>query len=63
VNECKPLTYGNPIFGVIGSDSFAYKPILWWLILTGFPLTAYLWVQGISGANEAAELQDKMDGF
>lgn len=63
IGSCFELTYGNPIFGVVQSDSFAYKPILYWLIGTGFPLTAYLWIKGIEGANEAAELQDKLDGF
>lgn len=63
IGSCFELTYGNPIFGVVQSDSFAYKPILYWLIGTGFPLTAFLWTKGIAGANEAAELQDKLDGY
>eukprot|EP00227_Mantoniella_beaufortii_P016920 CAMPEP_0197593832 /NCGR_PEP_ID=MMETSP1326-20131121/19148_1 /TAXON_ID=1155430 /ORGANISM="Genus nov. species nov., Strain RCC2288" /LENGTH=189 /DNA_ID=CAMNT_0043159883 /DNA_START=50 /DNA_END=619 /DNA_ORIENTATION=+ len=63
VGSCFELTYGNAIFGVIGPDNFLYKPILYWLIGTGFPLTVYMYVQGIKGANEAADLQDKMDGF
>jgi hypothetical protein len=63
VGSCFELTYGNPIFGVVQSDSFMYKPILYWLIFTGFPLAAFLWSKGIAGANEAAELQDKLDGY
>lgn len=63
VGSCFELTYGNPIFGVVQPDSFAYKPILYWFIGTGFPLTAFLWSKGIAGANEAAELQDKLDGY
>ena len=55
--------YGNPIFGVVGPDSFLYKPILYWFIGTGFPLAAFLWTKGIAGANEAAELQDELDGY
>ena len=63
VGSCFELTYGNAIFGVVQPDSFAYKPILYWLIGTGFPLTAFLWTKGIAGANEAADLQDKLDGY
>ena len=63
VGSCFELTYSNPIFGVVQSDSFMYKPILYWLIFTGFPLAAFLWSKGIAGANEAAELQDKLDGY
>lgn len=63
VGSCFELAYGNPIFGVVQSDSFAYKPILYWLIGTGFPLCAFLFVKGVQGANEAAELQDKLDGY
>ena len=63
IGSCFELTYGNPIFGVVQSDSGAYKPILFWFIVTGFPLTAFLWTKGIAGANEAAELQDKLDGY
>ena len=63
VGSCFELAYSNPIFGVVQSDSFAYKPILFWLIGTGFPLCAFLFVQGVKGANEASELQDKLDGY
>ena len=63
IGSCFELNYGNPIFGVVYPDSFAYKPILYWFIGTGFPLTAFLWTKGIAGANEAAELQDKLDGY
>jgi hypothetical protein len=38
---------GNPIFGVLGSDSFLYAPILGIFTFTGFPLVrsgaATLW--------------------
>jgi hypothetical protein len=63
VGSCFELAYSNPIFGVVGPDSFAYKPILFWFIGTGFPLAAFLFVKGVEGANEAAELQDKLDGY
>jgi hypothetical protein len=63
VGSCFELAYGNPIFGVVGPDSFAYKPILFWFIGTGFPLAAFLFVKGVEGANEAAELQDRLDGY
>ena len=63
IGSCFELTYENPIFGVVGADSFAYKPILFWFIGTGFPLAGWLWTKGIAGANEAAELQDKLDGY
>lgn len=63
IGSCFELNYGNPIFGVVGPDSFLYKPILYWFIGTGFPLAAFLWTKGIAGANEAAELQDELDGY
>ena len=56
-------TYKNPIFGVVTSDSGLYAPILGWFVFTGFPLAGWFWMKGISGANEASELQDKMDGY
>ena len=49
VGSCFELTYSNPIFGVVYPDSFMYKPILYWLIFTGFPLAAFLWSKGIDG--------------
>ena len=63
IGSCFELNYGNPIFGIVGPDSFLYKPILYWFIGTGFPLAAFLWTKGIAGANEAAELQDELDGY
>ena len=63
IGSCFELNYGNPIFGVVGPDSFLYKPILYWFIGTGFPLAAFMWTKGIAGANEAAELQDELDGY
>jgi len=56
-------TYKNPIFGVVTSDSGLYAPILGWFVFTGFPLAGWFWMKGIAGANEASELQDKMDGY
>ena len=56
-------SYKNPIFGVVQSDSFLYAPILGWFVFTGFPLAGWFWKKGIDGANEASELQDKMDGY
>lgn len=55
--------YKNPIFGVVQSDSGLYAPILGWFVFTGFPLAGWFWKKGIDGANEASELQDKMDGY
>ena len=55
--------YKNPIFGVVNADSGLYAPILGWFVFTGFPLAGWLWKKGIDGANEASELQDKMDGY
>ena len=55
--------YKNPIFGVVNADSGLYAPILGWFVFTGFPLAGWLWKKGIDGANEASELQDKIDGY
>ena len=55
--------YGNPIFGVVTKDSWAYAPILGWFVFTGYPLAGWFWMKGISGANEASEMQDKIDGY
>ena len=56
-------TFSKPVFGVIGSDSWLYKPILGVFVFAGFPLAATLWSKGIKGAKEASELADKLDGF
>lgn len=55
--------YKNPIFGVVNADSGLYAPILGWFVFTGFPLAGWFWKKGIDGANEASELQDKIDGY
>ena len=61
--SCFEWTFSKPIFGVVESTSGLYKPILGWFIVTGFPLSAFLWTKGIEGANKASELTDKLDGY
>ena len=61
--SCFEWTFEKPIFGVVESTSGLYKPILGWFIVTGFPLSAYLWTKGIEGANKASELTDRLDGY
>lgn len=55
--------YGHAVFGVVTKESPLYAPILGWFVITGFPLAGWLWMKGIAGANEASELQDKIDGY
>ena len=55
--------YGHAVFGVVTKESPLYAPILGWFVVTGFPLAGWLWMKGIAGANEASELQDKIDGY
>jgi len=56
-------SYGNPIFGIIDKSSGLWAPILIWFIVTGFPLSAYLFYKAVSVANEQAENMDKLDGY
>ena len=63
IGSCFEYSYKNPIFGVVDSDSALYAPILGLFIFSGFPMAFYLWNKGIAGANEASELQDKIDGY
>ena len=56
-------TFSKPVFGIIGSDSWLYRPILGLFVFAGFPAAAFLWSKGIKGANEASELANKLDGY
>lgn len=53
----------NPIFGVIQPDSPLWAPVLGLFALTGLPTAAFLFFKGVNAANEAAELQDRVDGY
>lgn len=53
----------NPLFGVVGSDSPFYAPILGLFMVTGFPTSAYLFKLCIDAANAASEDADRQDGF
>lgn len=53
----------NPVFGVIQPDSPLWAPILGLFAITGIPMAGFLFFKGVEGANKAAELQDKLDGY
>jgi len=53
----------NPIFGVVQPDSPLWAPILGFFALTGLPLSGFLFFKCVQAANEAAEAQDRMDGY
>lgn len=53
----------NPFFGIISPDSPAWAPILLTLAITGFPTAGYLFYKGVTGFNEEAERQDRLDGY
>ncbi|KAG2501604.1 hypothetical protein HYH03_000109 [Edaphochlamys debaryana] len=54
---------GNAIAGVIPKDSPLWAPILLFFATTGLPTAGYLFIQGVTKFNEAAERQDKLDGY
>ncbi|XP_057721951.1 uncharacterized protein LOC130936006 [Arachis stenosperma] len=53
----------RPVFGVLGSDSVFYAPLLGFFAFTGIPSSAFLWYKSVQAANKEAEEQDKRDGF
>ena len=53
----------NPVFGVLQPDNPAWAPVLRFMSITGLPMAGFLFYKGVTGANEAAELQDKLDGY
>uniref|UniRef100_A0ACD5TGC1 Uncharacterized protein n=1 Tax=Avena sativa TaxID=4498 RepID=A0ACD5TGC1_AVESA len=56
-------TNGRPVFGVVGTDSPLYAPILGFFAVTGIPTSGYLWYKAVQTANKDAEEQDRRDGF
>jgi len=57
------LINGNAIFGVIPKESPFWAPILWWWIVTGFPLAGYLLYRAVDAANAMARRMDEADGY
>ncbi|KAF3677955.1 putative vacuolar iron transporter -like protein 4-like [Capsicum annuum] len=57
--------YSNqkPVFGVLGSDSVFYAPLLGFFVFTGIPTSAFLWFKAVQVANKEAEEQDRRDGY
>lgn len=53
----------NAIFGVVAPDSPFWAPILGIFTFTGLPMSGFLFIKGVNGFNEEAELQDKIDGL
>lgn len=53
----------NPVFGVVQPDSPLWAPILGLFAFTGIPTAAFLFFKGVSAANAAAEMQDRIDGY
>ncbi|KAM0864231.1 hypothetical protein ACQ4PT_044038 [Festuca glaucescens] len=56
-------TNGRPVFGVVGTDSPLYAPLLGFFAVTGIPTSGYLWYKAVQTANKDAEEQDRRDGF
>ncbi|CAL4894169.1 unnamed protein product [Urochloa decumbens] len=56
-------TNQKPVFGIIGSDSALYAPLLGFFVFTGIPTSAFLWFKAVQTANREAEEQDRRDGF
>ncbi|KAK9838929.1 hypothetical protein WJX74_006105 [Apatococcus lobatus] len=56
-------TNKNPVFGVLPPTSPFYTPILGFFAITGLPSAGFLFTKAIKAANEAADRQDKADGF
>ncbi|EMS67200.1 hypothetical protein TRIUR3_23958 [Triticum urartu] len=56
-------TNGRAVFGVVGTDSPLYAPILGFFAVTGIPTSGYLWYKAVQTANKDAEEQDRRDGF
>ncbi|KAI4301179.1 hypothetical protein L6164_034485 [Bauhinia variegata] len=53
----------RPVFGVLGSDSVFYAPLLGFFAFTGTPVSGFLWFKSVQAANKEAEEQDKRDGY
>ncbi|KAB2618260.1 hypothetical protein D8674_014129 [Pyrus ussuriensis x Pyrus communis] len=53
----------KPVFGILGSDSIFYAPVLGFFAFTGIPTSAFLWFKSVQTANKEAEEQDKRDGY
>jgi len=53
----------KPVFGVLGSDSVFYAPVLGFFAFTGIPTAAFLWFKSVQVANKEAEEQDRRDGY
>eukprot|EP00775_Hariotina_reticulata_P002729 gene2729-3026_t len=53
----------NAIFGVIPPENPLWAPILGLFAITGLPTAGFLFFKGVNAANEAAEKQDRMDGY
>ncbi|KAF8719410.1 hypothetical protein HU200_024123 [Digitaria exilis] len=56
-------TNQRPVFGIIGSDSALYAPLLGFFVFTGIPTSGFLWFKAVQTANREAEEQDRRDGF
>ncbi|RCV17154.1 hypothetical protein SETIT_3G196700v2 [Setaria italica] len=56
-------TNQRPVFGIVGSDSALYAPLLGFFVFTGIPTSAFLWFKAVQTANRDAEEQDRRDGF
>ncbi|XP_066362977.1 uncharacterized protein [Miscanthus floridulus] len=54
-------TNQRPVFGIVGSDSALYAPILGFFVFTGIPTSAFLWFKAVQTANREAEEQDRRD--
>mmetsp|Transcript_19535 Transcript_19535/g.27036 ORF Transcript_19535/g.27036 Transcript_19535/m.27036 type:complete len:186 (+) Transcript_19535:98-655(+) len=63
VGSCFELAYQNPVFGVIQPDSAFYLPILLFFIITGLPTATFLWMKAVKSANDATDMQDRLDGY
>ncbi|KAK4347538.1 hypothetical protein RND71_033877 [Anisodus tanguticus] len=53
----------KPVFGLLGSDSVFYAPVLGFFAFTGIPTSAFLWFKSVQVANKEAEEQDRRDGY
>ncbi|PUZ65444.1 hypothetical protein GQ55_3G223100 [Panicum hallii var. hallii] len=56
-------TNQRPVFGIVGSDSALYAPLLGFFVFTGIPTSGFLWFKAVQTANKEAEEQDRRDGF
>lgn len=54
---------GNAVFGVVQPDNPLWAPILGLFAFTGLPMAGFLFFKGVNAANEAAEMQDRIDGY